>query len=116
MQEDDFIKQKLTKRKVCQKFVTIFERWLKVEMSDNNNLNTSGGTKALDLVRQPVHGAYANIMLFCPICANLLVISAETGYNKWACNTCAYEFPISKQVRHVFRRVNVFTSDKRSSR
>lgn len=37
-------------------------------------------------------------MLFCPTCANLLVISAETGYNKWACNTCAYEFPISKQV------------------
>ena len=37
-------------------------------------------------------------MLFCPTCANLLVISSETGYNKWACNTCAYEFPISKQV------------------
>jgi hypothetical protein len=40
------------------------------------------------------------VMLFCPTCANLLVISAETGYNKWACNTCAYEFPISKQVCH----------------
>ena len=37
-------------------------------------------------------------MLFCPSCANLLVISTETGYNKWACNTCAYEFPITKQV------------------
>ena len=37
-------------------------------------------------------------MLFCPTCANLLVISAETGLNKWACNTCAYEFPITKQV------------------
>ena len=37
-------------------------------------------------------------MLFCPNCANLLVISAETGYNKWACNTCAYEFPITKQA------------------
>ncbi|KAG6861857.1 hypothetical protein C0995_011154 [Termitomyces sp. Mi166 len=37
-------------------------------------------------------------MLFCPTCANLLVISSETGYNKWACNTCAYEFPITKQV------------------
>ncbi|KAH9841681.1 uncharacterized protein C8Q71DRAFT_794572 [Rhodofomes roseus] len=37
-------------------------------------------------------------MLFCPNCANLLVISAETGYNKWACNTCAYEFPITKQM------------------
>ena len=38
-------------------------------------------------------------MLFCPSCANLLVISTETGLNKWACNTCAYEFPITKQVR-----------------
>ncbi|OCH91607.1 hypothetical protein OBBRIDRAFT_803154 [Obba rivulosa] len=37
-------------------------------------------------------------MLFCPNCANLLVISAETGYNKWACNTCPYEFPITKQM------------------
>ena len=37
-------------------------------------------------------------MLFCPSCANLLVISTETGYNKWACNTCAYEFPITKQA------------------
>jgi hypothetical protein len=37
-------------------------------------------------------------MLFCPTCANLLVISSETGYNKWACNSCPYEFPISKQV------------------
>jgi DNA-directed RNA polymerase III subunit RPC11 len=37
-------------------------------------------------------------MLFCPNCANLLVISADTGLNKWACNTCAYEFPITKQM------------------
>ncbi|KAI6098190.1 hypothetical protein F5141DRAFT_441915 [Pisolithus sp. B1] len=37
-------------------------------------------------------------MLFCPTCANLLVISSETGYNKWACNTCPYEFPIIKQM------------------
>ena len=37
-------------------------------------------------------------MLFCPTCANLLIINNETGYNKWACNTCAYEFPITKQV------------------
>ncbi|KAF9451326.1 hypothetical protein P691DRAFT_699531 [Macrolepiota fuliginosa MF-IS2] len=37
-------------------------------------------------------------MLFCPTCANLLVISSDTGYNKWACNTCPYEFPISKQM------------------
>ncbi|CAL1712263.1 unnamed protein product [Somion occarium] len=37
-------------------------------------------------------------MLFCPNCANMLVISTETGFNKWACNTCAYEFPIAKQM------------------
>ncbi|KAM6501974.1 hypothetical protein JOM56_001951 [Amanita muscaria] len=37
-------------------------------------------------------------MLFCPNCANLLVTSAESGRNKWACNTCAYEFPIEKQM------------------
>jgi len=36
--------------------------------------------------------------LFCPTCSNLLVISSETGYNKWACNTCPYEFPITKQM------------------
>jgi DNA-directed RNA polymerase III subunit RPC11 len=36
--------------------------------------------------------------LFCPTCSNLLVISAETGYNKWACNTCPYEFPITRQM------------------
>ncbi|EEB96222.1 hypothetical protein MPER_04676, partial [Moniliophthora perniciosa FA553] len=38
-------------------------------------------------------------MLFCPTCANLLVVSSETGFNKWACNTCPYEFPITKQAR-----------------
>ncbi|KAF7328818.1 DNA-directed RNA polymerase subunit [Mycena venus] len=37
-------------------------------------------------------------MLFCPTCANLLVVSSDTGYNKWACNTCPYEFPITKQM------------------
>lgn len=36
--------------------------------------------------------------LFCPSCSNLLVISADTGANKWACNTCPYEFPITKQM------------------
>ena len=36
--------------------------------------------------------------LFCPSCSNLLVISSETGFNKWACNTCPYEFPITKQM------------------
>ncbi|CAK5277869.1 unnamed protein product [Mycena citricolor] len=37
-------------------------------------------------------------MLFCPTCSNLLVVSGETGYNKWSCNTCPYEFPITKQM------------------
>ncbi|CAE6468618.1 unnamed protein product [Rhizoctonia solani] len=38
-------------------------------------------------------------MLFCPTCANILIISAEaSGYNKWACQTCPYEFPITKQM------------------
>ncbi|KAJ7058632.1 hypothetical protein C8F01DRAFT_1148815 [Mycena amicta] len=38
-------------------------------------------------------------MLFCPTCSNLLTVSSETtGYNKFICNTCPYEFPISKQM------------------
>lgn len=36
--------------------------------------------------------------LFCPSCSNILVISSETGFNKWTCNTCPYEFPITKQM------------------
>lgn len=45
-----------------------------------------------------IHFSLPEIMLFCATCANLLVISSESGFNKWACNTCPYEFPISKQV------------------
>ncbi|RDX53466.1 hypothetical protein OH76DRAFT_1432507 [Lentinus brumalis] len=52
-------------------------------------------------------------MLFCPNCANLLVISAETGYNKWACNTCAYEFPLTKQACRPFSRMTSRTKLKR---
>ncbi|EPQ27845.1 uncharacterized protein PFL1_04589 [Pseudozyma flocculosa PF-1] len=38
-------------------------------------------------------------MLFCPTCANCLVISHDdSGSNKWACNTCPYEFPIYRQM------------------
>ncbi|KZT35046.1 hypothetical protein SISSUDRAFT_991055 [Sistotremastrum suecicum HHB10207 ss-3] len=47
-------------------------------------------------------------MLFCPTCANILVISAESGHNKWACQTCPYEFPITKQMTsrtHLTRKV-----------
>ncbi|CAE6468938.1 unnamed protein product, partial [Rhizoctonia solani] len=41
-------------------------------------------------------------MLFCPTCANVLIISAEaSGFNKWACQTCPYEFPITKQARSI---------------
>ncbi|KAJ6453695.1 hypothetical protein C8R45DRAFT_846904 [Mycena sanguinolenta] len=38
-------------------------------------------------------------MLFCPSCANLLIISnALDGLNKWICQkACAYQFPITKQ-------------------
>src|SRR5258708_36673731 len=49
-----------------------------------------------------LYGDHRPAMLFWPNCANLLIISAQTGYNKWACNTCAYEFPIAKQVVKCF--------------
>lgn len=49
-------------------------------------------------------------MLFCPTCTNLLVISADSGRNKWACNTCAYEFPIENQVL-VYLSDHGFSSD-----
>ncbi|KAF7967620.1 hypothetical protein HWV62_27494 [Athelia sp. TMB] len=51
-------------------------------------------------------------MLFCPTCANLLIISSETGYNKWACNSCPYEFPISKQVRFCFYQRHILMKRK----
>lgn len=39
-------------------------------------------------------------MLFCPTCANMLVISAnDHGTNDWACQSCPYKFPIKHQVR-----------------
>ncbi|KAI0067443.1 hypothetical protein BV25DRAFT_1795498 [Artomyces pyxidatus] len=37
-------------------------------------------------------------MLFCPCCANHLIISDETGTNTWVCQTCPYQFPITKQI------------------
>lgn len=36
--------------------------------------------------------------LFCPTCANGLLISTEGDGNKWTCQTCPYEFPITKQM------------------
>ncbi|PWN41730.1 hypothetical protein IE81DRAFT_314731 [Ceraceosorus guamensis] len=36
--------------------------------------------------------------LFCPTCANGLLISTEGEGNKWTCQTCPYEFPITKQM------------------
>jgi len=52
----------------------------------------------LDLVHPPPPSPPRMATLFCPSCSNILVISAETGFNKWACNTCPYEFPITKQM------------------
>ncbi|EPQ56864.1 hypothetical protein GLOTRDRAFT_73326 [Gloeophyllum trabeum ATCC 11539] len=37
-------------------------------------------------------------MLFCPTCANLLIVSDEDGSNTWVCQTCPYQFPITKQI------------------
>lgn len=47
--------------------------------------------------------------LFCPTCANGLTISCDEGYNKWACATCPYEFPIKQQMttRTRFKRKQV---------
>ncbi|KAK0476210.1 hypothetical protein IW261DRAFT_1339963 [Armillaria novae-zelandiae] len=42
-------------------------------------------------------------MLFCPSCANILIIGDADGKNKWVCQTCPYQFPITKQVRHTSR-------------
>nr|GAT55805.1 predicted protein [Mycena chlorophos] len=36
-------------------------------------------------------------MLFCPTCANLLIIGDSSSINKCICQTCPYEFPITKQ-------------------
>ncbi|KAK0216219.1 hypothetical protein IW262DRAFT_1276743 [Armillaria fumosa] len=38
-------------------------------------------------------------MLFCPSCANILIIGDTDGKNKCVCQTCPYQFPITKQVR-----------------
>lgn len=38
-------------------------------------------------------------MLFCPTCANCLIIQLDDhGNNKWSCQTCPYEFPIIRQM------------------
>ncbi|KAF9514065.1 hypothetical protein BS47DRAFT_1329119 [Hydnum rufescens UP504] len=38
-------------------------------------------------------------MLFCPTCANMLIISIDDGStNHWSCQTCPYKFPITKQM------------------
>ncbi|ETS60282.1 hypothetical protein PaG_05833 [Moesziomyces aphidis] len=40
-----------------------------------------------------------NEMLFCPTCANCLIIQLDDqGNNKWSCHTCPYEFPIVRQM------------------
>ncbi|PWN20624.1 putative Rpc11-DNA-directed RNA polymerase III subunit C11 [Microstroma glucosiphilum] len=38
-------------------------------------------------------------MLFCPTCANILLIGHDdSGRNEWVCPTCPYHFPITKQI------------------
>ncbi|KAF8329789.1 putative Rpc11-DNA-directed RNA polymerase III subunit C11 [Cantharellus anzutake] len=38
-------------------------------------------------------------MLFCPTCANMLIISIDGGStNHWACQTCPYKFPIKNRM------------------
>ncbi|KAK3363277.1 transcription factor S-II-domain-containing protein [Lasiosphaeria hispida] len=38
-------------------------------------------------------------ILFCPFCANLLILSRmETGGNRLECRTCPYEHPIDKPI------------------
>lgn len=40
-----------------------------------------------------------NTMLFCPTCANILLVGQDEGNgNEWACSTCPYHFPIAKQM------------------
>lgn len=47
-------------------------------------------------------------MLFCPTCANCLIIQLDDqSNNKWSCNTCPYEFPIVRQMttrQHLTRK------------
>jgi uncharacterized protein YbaR (Trm112 family) len=38
-------------------------------------------------------------MIFCPTCANMLVVSSASGDQMWSCQACTYRFPITKQVR-----------------
>ncbi|KAK0494214.1 transcription factor S-II-domain-containing protein [Armillaria luteobubalina] len=37
------------------------------------------------------------MILFCPSCANILIIGDADGKNRWVCQTCPYKFPINKQ-------------------
>jgi len=38
-------------------------------------------------------------MLFCPTCANLLIIAVDdVGKNEWACQSCPYKFPITVEM------------------
>lgn len=81
--------------------------WQVEESNEGRRTKRKSGLEALDRSPSlspdaPPHNdartALAPPMLFCPNCANLLVISAQTGANKWVCNSCPYEFPITKQV------------------
>ncbi|KAM7205282.1 hypothetical protein V8F33_001113 [Rhypophila sp. PSN 637] len=49
-------------------------------------------------------------ILFCPHCANLLILSRmETGSNRLECRTCPYEHPID---RPIFSRKNFTRKEK----
>ncbi|KAG4306101.1 hypothetical protein PORY_000089 [Pneumocystis oryctolagi] len=38
-------------------------------------------------------------MMFCPACGNHLLIGTSfTGYNRFECRTCPYEFPIDRYL------------------
>ncbi|PBK85790.1 hypothetical protein ARMGADRAFT_1128774 [Armillaria gallica] len=37
------------------------------------------------------------MMLFCPSYTNILIIGDADGKNKWICQTCSYQFPITKK-------------------
>ncbi|KDN41241.1 putative Rpc11-DNA-directed RNA polymerase III subunit C11 [Tilletiaria anomala UBC 951] len=39
------------------------------------------------------------MLLFCPNCANALTIKKGNEFeNRWACQTCPYEYPIKRQL------------------
>lgn len=57
---------------------------------------------------QPIHLTNHPLSPVCPLCANILTVSAmETGRNRLECRTCPYEHPIERTIysRRNFTRV-----------